>query len=130
MHADQHAFDWAGPDNSGYYRLVIGNDGGVWMSPLDVTGMVTGDYWYNLNEGFAITQFYEGSVHPTDPAMALAGAQDNGTELFSGDPSWKQVFCCDGGDNAISASQPDKHWAVSFQSDSKIHIHRTKDSGA
>jgi hypothetical protein len=132
MHDDQHAFAWAGPDNSGYYRLVMGNDGGVWMSPVDDTGMV-GDYWYNLNQGLAITQFYHGAVHPTDVAMAMAGAQDNGTDLFSGDPSWKEISCCDGGDHAISASQPDKHWAVSYQTDSKkqlMHIHRTKDSGA
>jgi hypothetical protein len=120
LHDDQHAFAWAGN------RLVVGNDGGVWVS-YDGVG-VTGT-WNNRNEGLAITQFYDGSVHPTDVATALGGSQDNGTELFTGDLSWKRIFCCDGGDNAISASQPDKHWAVSFQSDFQIHIHRTKDAG-
>jgi hypothetical protein len=59
-HARGHAYSaWAGA------RLISGNDGGVWSS---VDGA---DTWVNHNSNLSITQFYNGSLHPTDPELCF-----------------------------------------------------------
>lgn len=123
-HVDQHAIAWR--PVSGGYRFVLGNDGGVLSAFEDLSN------WANHNQDLAITQFYEGSVHlGSGDDLVLGGSQDNGTEVYNGGLEWDQIDCCDGGDNAISASQPDKHWAVSFQTwQGVVHIRRTKDGAA
>ncbi|NTW09523.1 MAG: hypothetical protein HGA28_08155, partial [Anaerolineaceae bacterium] len=52
-------------------RLVVGNDGGVWSTADE------GKTWMDHNTDLAITQFYAGSVHFTDPDVAIGGSQDN-----------------------------------------------------
>jgi uncharacterized repeat protein (TIGR01451 family) len=112
IHADQHAIAWAGS------RLVVGNDGGVWSSIDD------GVTWSNHNAGLEITQFYRGSLHPSNPNFALGGSQDNGTEKWTGSNAWLWVSFGDGGESAFSSRNPDTHWAVSLQ---KSTIRRTFD---
>jgi hypothetical protein len=114
IHVDQHAMAWAGG------RLIMGNDGGVWSTPDG------GSSWTDHNTNLSITQFYAGSLHPTDPAFALGGSQDNGTEKWPGVPAWQAVFGGDGGYNAISTSSPGTHWAVTFQN---LGIRRTTNGG-
>src|ERR1051326_4781385 len=58
IHEDQQAIVWAGN------RLIVGNDGGVWSSMDD------GATWTNHNTDLAITQFYHGSLHPSDSNFA------------------------------------------------------------
>ena len=49
--------------------------------------------WSSLNSGLRITQFYKGAVDPTGQnVLALGGAQDNFTSLYTGSPAWPQVF--------------------------------------
>jgi photosystem II stability/assembly factor-like uncharacterized protein len=115
IHADLHAFAWAGD------RLIVGNDGGVW-STTDA-----GATWSDHNHGLAITQFYDGSLHPTNPSFAIAGSQDNGSERWSGTPDWTAFGGGDGTDNAISSSQPDTHWAFANQG---LAVRRTTNAGA
>jgi hypothetical protein len=103
MHVDQHTMAWAGS------RLVAGNDGGVWSS---TDGGVT---WSNHNADLALTQYYHGSLHPTDPELTIAGSQDNGTHLWTGADEWAHILGGDGADNAISTADPDLSWAASFQ---------------
>ncbi len=114
IHADQHAMAWVGN------RLIVGNDGGVWST---TNGGAT---WNNHNTTLAITQFYAGSLHPTDPGFALGGSQDNGTDKFTGTTSWQQIFYGDGASSAISSSRPATHWAVSLKN---LNIQRTTDGG-
>jgi photosystem II stability/assembly factor-like uncharacterized protein len=104
IHVDQHSLTWAGG------RLIVGNDGGVWST---TDGGVT---WADHNATLSTVQFYEGSVHPSNPNFALGGAQDNGTSQWTGDPAWHQVFYGDGSSSAIASSNPDTNWAVSARS--------------
>jgi hypothetical protein len=120
VHVDFHALAWQ-PFGGGV-RLLVGNDGGIWSASP------TGGSWTNHNRGLSIAQFYEGAIHPTDP-LALGGTQDNGTELWLGDDPWENILGGDGGDCAISASNPDMHWAVSYQTYNGINIKRTKNAG-
>jgi photosystem II stability/assembly factor-like uncharacterized protein len=121
IHVDQRALAWAGG------RLVIGNDGGV-FSTADA-----GATWsnHNTNSGapstrLSITQFYDGSLHPTNPMVALGGNQDNGSSRWTG-TSWRVVTWGDGQDNIFSLTHPDTSWATSSQG---LAIARTTDTGA
>ncbi|MGH8007987.1 MAG: WD40/YVTN/BNR-like repeat-containing protein, partial [Candidatus Binatia bacterium] len=110
IHQDQHAMAWVGN------RLIVGNDGGVWSTTDG------GNTWANHNTNLAITQFYDGSIHPTNPNFALGGSQDNGTEKWTGTDAWQWIFSGDGADNAISSSDPNNDWALSLQN---LNIFRT-----
>ncbi len=114
MHVDQHTMAWAGS------RLVAGNDGGVWSS---TDGGVT---WSHHNTELALTQYYHGALHPTDPELTIAGSQDNGTHLWTGADEWTEILGGDGCDNAISTADPDMAWAASTQFQS---INRTLNGG-
>ncbi|PWU21319.1 MAG: hypothetical protein C5B50_01955 [Verrucomicrobia bacterium] len=105
FHDDQHALAWAGD------RIIVGNDGGIWYG-LGGVGFNVGSL-INRNAGLGTIQFYEGSVHPTDSTFALGGSQDNGQEVWTGDPIWQRIADSDGADNAIARTNPDKHWATS-----------------
>jgi photosystem II stability/assembly factor-like uncharacterized protein len=106
IHPDYHAMSWAGN------KLIVGNDGGVYS--IDRTDIETGS-WKNHNANLSITQFYYGSVHPTDPNFIIGGSQDNGTEKRMGTNAWKWITGGDGMDNAISSTRPDTDWATSYQ---------------
>jgi photosystem II stability/assembly factor-like uncharacterized protein len=112
IHVDHHTMAWAGN------KLIVGNDGGVYSTTDG------GDTWANHNTNLSITQFYYGSVHPTDPNFAIGGSQDNGSEIRTNTDAWKRIYGGDGADNAISSSNPDTHWALSTQF---LHIRRTTD---
>jgi uncharacterized repeat protein (TIGR01451 family) len=103
VHPDQHTMAWAGN------RLILGNDGGVWSS---TDGGVN---WTGHNTTLALTQFYDGSIHPTNVNFAIAGCQDNGTSRWDGSNSWQFIWYGDGCDNAISRTRPDTDWAASSQ---------------
>ena len=101
IHYDQHALAWAGN------RLIVGNDGGVWSSTDE------GATWSNHNTNLAITQFYKGALHPTNPNFALGGSQDNGYETWNGSDAWALVgIGGDGMDMVISSSQPATRWGI------------------
>lgn len=115
LHVDQHSMAWVGN------RLIVGNDGGVWSTTNG------GNSWTNHNTNLSITQFYEGSIHPTNAGFVLGGSQDNGTEVRTGGNAWTLIFGGDGADNAISSTNPDTNWAISFQN---MNIRRTTNGGA
>ena len=103
IHVDTHAFAFS-PNGSFY----IGNDGGVWSSSNVATGTAGAQTWTSLNTTLNLTQFYPGnSIHPSNPQQAMAGAQDNGTQLFGGSLNWTDSEACgDGGWTAINPSVP------------------------
>jgi uncharacterized protein (TIGR03437 family) len=100
IHVDQHLFVFT---NDGS-KLYLGNDGGVYSTTDAGASRVN---FTDLNATLAVTQFYPGfSVHPSDPTIAIGGTQDNGTQRFSGNLSWNNVTCGDGGNTAIDFSVP------------------------
>ena len=115
IHVDQHAAAWAGG------RLIIGNDGGVWSTTDG------GANWADHNTNLSTIQFFDGSLHPTDPNFALGGAQDNGTMKWTGSAAWSFIEGGDGAASAISSSSPNTNWAVSSQN---LDIERTTNGGA
>jgi hypothetical protein len=131
IHPDNHAMAWV-PGIGGQYRMLLGNDGGVWFSDLGVLG-----YWQGLNASLATLQVYKGAVDPTgDSALALAGLQDNFTEMNVGTLAWSYALGGDGADCAISAAKSATDWAMSIASDynsethnPEVEIFRTLDGG-
>lgn len=103
IHVDQHYLAFT-PDAT---KLYVANDGGIYSTTDATVDNVGSINWTSLNTTLAITQFYPGfSLHPTDPAIAIGGTQDNGTQRYSGQPVWNNVTCGDGGFAAIDPSSP------------------------
>ena len=113
VHVDFHAMAWAGS------RLIVGSDGGVWSTANG------GSAWTDHNSNLQLTQFYHGSISPSDPNLALGGSQDNGTAKWSGTNGWRLIFGGDGADNAIANSNPANYWAVSLQN---LEVRRTRNT--
>jgi len=88
-HVDHHALTF---DANGL--LLDGNDGGIYR--LDNPSVPS---WTDLNGNLSTIQFQGIGLHPTDPNKALAGSQDNGTELYSGNVVWATT---DGGDGGFA----------------------------
>ena len=109
IHVDTHAFAFS--PNGNFY---IGNDGGVWASSNVASGAPGAQTWTNLNTTLNLTQFYPGnSIHPSNPEAGFAGAQDNGTQIFSGGLNWGDTEACgDGGWTAIDPSTPSTVYAA------------------
>ncbi len=100
VHADVHALVFT-PDGT---ELYVGNDGGA-LSTINPTA--TTPTFVGLNAQLGITQFYPGlAIHPTNPAIALGGTQDNGTQLYGGSLQWNEVTCGDGGFSVIDQVTP------------------------
>jgi photosystem II stability/assembly factor-like uncharacterized protein len=108
VHPDNHVMTWV-PQGGSNYRMLLGNDGGVYLSDVGVSGA-----WTNFNSRLSITQFYKGAVDPTGGnVLALGGAQDQFTSSYTGDTEWTKIGGGDGGDCAISASDPLNDWVIS-----------------
>lgn len=97
LHADIHAIV-ANPANPN--EIWVGNDGGVWKS------INRGDTWNNVNTSLQITQFEGCDLHPSNPAIAYGGTQDNGTNGWTGDIGWPHLDFGDGGYALIDQSTP------------------------
>jgi hypothetical protein len=99
VHTDVHALTFSA-DSS---KLYVGSDGGVW-STTNITSTVN---WTGLNGTLATTTFYPGpSISPSDINSGIAGAQDNGADLYTGTLEWHSVTCGDGGYTAIDFNTP------------------------
>ena len=107
-HADHHAIvSDPGFNGTTNRKVYFGNDGGIYRTD-DVTTVgnnASAPYingWVNLNNGYAVTQFYYGAGHlRTDTLMG--GTQDNGTLRYTpnqGVDDWNAVWGGDGGDMA------------------------------
>jgi len=109
IHVDTHAFAFS--PNGNFY---IGNDGGIWASPNVASSSPGAQTWTNLNTTLNLTQFYPGnSIHPSNPEAGFAGAQDNGTQTFTGSLNWADTEACgDGGWTAIDPSTPSTVYAA------------------
>jgi hypothetical protein len=103
-HADNHGI---GFDANG--KLLVGTDGGIWR--LDAQSPVT---WTDLNGNLATIQFTGIALDPTNPAIAIGGSQDNGTEKFTGNLGWSLSQFGDGGFVQIDQSNPNTMYHTFF----------------
>jgi photosystem II stability/assembly factor-like uncharacterized protein len=96
IHPDNHCF--AGhPTN--HLIVYAGNDGGIYKSSNG------GSTWDDsINEGLNIMQFEFLGLHSTSDAVAIAGTQDNGTQMFRNHPAFYHSADSDGGQAGIDAS--------------------------
>jgi len=92
-HSDQHA---SAIDPFDSNKLYVGNDGGFYV--YDVKNGSWTTYFNNQqNQTISSGQIQGLGPHPTNNNVALFGFQDNGTQLFSGQPGWDTVETGDGG---------------------------------
>jgi uncharacterized protein (TIGR03437 family) len=120
LHVDHHALAFA----AGATRLYDGNDGGVWSTSTPEAASIA---WTNLNSTLTITQFYPSlSINPGNLNIAFGGAQDNGTETYSGNLAWQYTTCGDGGWTAIDPSQT----STIYASCQNIMIEKSTTGGA
>ena len=114
IHPDQHALAFDGSGN-----LYIGNDGGAWeLNEAGVAspGSISASNYSNLNSNLDITQFYAGTAQSGNASSILAGAQDNGTSLYSSPSTiWPNVLSGDGGNNIIDPADPAIQFAEADQ---------------
>ncbi|MEM6698300.1 MAG: T9SS type A sorting domain-containing protein, partial [Bacteroidota bacterium] len=95
VHSDAHDVIYH-PENSNI--VYVACDGGIYRSENG------GTTWRSLNGGYQTAQFYNGfSTSQNDPNFCLGGLQDNGTWVWNGDLSWRNVW---GGDGAWTAIDP------------------------
>jgi hypothetical protein len=117
-HADQHAIVFHPRYNGTTIKtMFVGSDGGIFKS-FDARAQTTRTTagvcdptvppvaWTPLNNGYAVTQFYQGTPYP-DGTAYFGGSQDNGTNRgtdANGPNQWEQILGGDGGFTAVDPS--------------------------
>lgn len=82
-HADIHYLGFYGDS------IYCGSDGGVYVS------QAPGENWTDLSPGIGNTQFYAFSNSKVNGSLVVAGAQDNGSNLFR-NGTWTHIYGADG----------------------------------
>ncbi len=101
-HVDHHGV-WIDPSNQN--RVYLGNDGGFFSS-------LNGGVGWTQSLDTPITQFYAGSVDPSNPDRLLGGTQDNSTMITTGSPSgWTIILGGDGFQTIVSPADPNVIYA-------------------
>ncbi len=121
VHQDTHVVRYSRSNPS---RFWIGSDGGVWRTD---TG---GSSWVNMNSNLNVTQFYDISVHPTNPDIVFGGAQDNSSSSRSTSSVWGlTIVSGDGFMNAIDPTNPSIVFQTSYPSGGFPNIYRSTSGG-
>ena len=97
IHPDQHAvaFEPGRPDT-----VYVGNDGGLYRSTD------RGITWTHCNNGLVISEFEYIAQDYGSSRWLIGGTQDNGTERWTGSPTWVHVADGDGGDCGVNRTTP------------------------
>lgn len=98
VHPDHHYLTFSPTDSKTVYLCA---DGGAFRSRN------LGESWESVSHGLATVQFQSVDVHPWDPNIAYGGTQDNGTNKFTGDKAWTNIFLGDGGVTRVNPKNPD-----------------------
>ena len=99
VHSDQHEIKFK-PGSS--TQIVFGNDGGIYYSGNGGTAFTV------MNNNYNATQFYACAIHPDAGSnYFLAGAQDNGTQKFTG-AGYNNTTEATGGDGAFTHIDQDE----------------------
>ena len=133
IHADQHRIVFhPGYNGTTNQIMYVGNDGGIYRTDnaraavstwpnSSCSGVINPSVvWTELNNGFGVTQFYHGVVHPdgtNGPLLFMGGTQDNGTWFGeNNDPnSWFEIFGGDGGYAAVDTAEGWDRFYTSYQ---------------
>ncbi len=120
VHADVHVIAFApGYNGSDNQTVYVATDGGIYRTDNATASTASGDRaacppyatrvsWTNLNNGYAVTQFYHGTVYPGGSAY-FGGTQDNGTVRgadSAGMMDWQPILGGDGGVTALDPIDP------------------------
>jgi hypothetical protein len=100
VHADVHVVRLM--TAGGGKQLWVGCDGGVYVSGQ--AGRA--NTFRPCNIGLGVIEAGFSDVHPSLTHPAVAGVQDNGTQLRTGDTVWEEVFEGDGGGVCFDPAQP------------------------
>jgi photosystem II stability/assembly factor-like uncharacterized protein len=120
IHADVHAMAFSANGS----RLYAGTDGGVFMTTQMTTSPVA---WSDLNTNLEITQFYSNfDIDPNNANSTFAGAQDNGTQHYTGGLPWDIVACGDGASAVINATNP----MIVYTNCQGVDVEAASDGGA
>jgi len=97
-HPDYHVIvEHPGYNGTTNKRIYTGDDGGLHT----IADWQVGS-WSTLNNGLGVTQFYGAAMNPVSGVM-IAGAQDNGTNRYNGNPNaW--TYNVIGGDGTFCAA--------------------------
>jgi hypothetical protein len=115
IHPDQHsiAFEPGSPDT-----IYAGSDGGLFRSPD------RGTTWVSCNNGLTISEFEYLAQDWGSARWLIGGTQDNGTNRWTGSPTWEHVEDADGGDVVVNRQNPavvvhSRQWGALFRSTSR-----------
>lgn len=124
-HADHHNIVFPpNYDGTTVKRAYFTNDGGIFKTE-DVTTVAQSSGWVNLNNNLGITQFYGGAGN-AQSGVIVAGAQDNGTLRYGGNPQgWTPMFGGDGGFAAADQTDPNYFYGEYVY----LTIHRSSNGG-
>lgn len=116
VHSDIHGVYYHPINNKVFYAT----DGGVFISDDGDQPFTT------LNGGLRTTQYYaDMGSSASDPNFLIAGAQDNATYIYRGEPSWWRVIGGDGMNASVNQDDDDIVYG-SFQG---LNIRRSINNG-
>ena len=116
VHSDIHAVYYHPINNKVFYAT----DGGVFVSENGEQPFTT------LNGGLQTTQFYaDMGSSTTDPGLCIAGAQDNATYIYRGNPSWWRVIGGDGMTASVRQTNDD----ILYGSSQGLNMWKSTDNG-
>jgi photosystem II stability/assembly factor-like uncharacterized protein len=125
VHADQHALALDADQDTVY----VGNDGGVFKFSLSkISG--GGATFAALNDTLGVGQIQSIGPHPTSNTTVLAGFQDNGTDLYSGDIAWLQPETGDGGFALFDHSNPSFAYHTFSAGGTSVRLGASSDGGS
>ncbi|MBI3679576.1 MAG: hypothetical protein HY235_04190 [Acidobacteria bacterium] len=143
VHADQHVLLFHPKYNgSSNQTLFAASDGGLFRTDEARAAIATGARaacstansrlgWQNLNNGYAVTQFYAGAVYPGGHGY-FGGTQDNGTPRgfdAIGAAGWTAIIGGDGGYTAIDPANANRLYAETQRNDSRTWFRRSLNGG-
>ncbi|HEX6763380.1 MAG TPA: hypothetical protein VF094_11330 [Gaiellaceae bacterium] len=118
-HVDHHFLATDPTDPAVIYTAC---DGGIYRSANRA------DSWQFIGDGLENALFYDLAVAGTDPAITIAGTQDNGTVLYDGSSSvWREILGGDGATVAIDPTNDDVMYAMNQYA---ISIAQSTDGGS
>jgi hypothetical protein len=114
IHVDVHAIAFS-PVATGT-TMFVGNDGGIWGTPMASNATAATINWTDLNSTLTLSQFYPGiSIHPSSQLVTFGGLQDNGSQKYDAATNalqWTQVYINDGGYTYIDPATPSTVYAT------------------
>jgi hypothetical protein len=123
VHSDMHTIvSHPGYNGTTNRTIFVGCDGGIYRITDSTLNGST-----RINNNLGITQFYGAAVHD-GTGVVVAGAQDNGTNRYTGNPIvWNENVI--GGDGAYCASDPTNS-SVWYGASQYQAIRRSSNGGA